>query len=58
LDDFNEQFFEIGAGDSLELTIDIADIVLKIGSINDGEDLVIMVRTEEGAEDNHTEIVI
>ncbi|MFX1571079.1 MAG: STT3 domain-containing protein [Promethearchaeota archaeon] len=58
LDAFNEQFFEIASSDSLELTINIAVIGTKIGTINDGDDLVILVRTIEGAEDTHTEIII
>ncbi len=60
LDAFNEQIFEIDSSGSLELTIDMAIIeaIPQIGTINPGEDLVIMVRTIEGAEDTHTEIVI
>ena len=46
--------YEIGVGDSLELTIALSDI----GSFNDGDKLEILVRSQEGAEDIHEEIVI
>ena len=46
--------YEIGAGDSLELTIDLS----LIGTFNDGDTLEIIVRSQEGAEDIHEEIVI
>ncbi|MFX1477559.1 MAG: hypothetical protein ACFFCI_05470 [Promethearchaeota archaeon] len=58
LDAFNEQFFKIGSGDLLELTIDMAIIETKLGPISDGDNLNIIVRTIEGAEDAHIEIVI
>ncbi|MFX1502444.1 MAG: STT3 domain-containing protein [Promethearchaeota archaeon] len=58
VDDFNELVFEIGAGDSLELTITIVDVGIGLGKIiNDGDKLEILVRTIEGAEDTHTEVV-
>ncbi len=50
LDAFNELFFEIGVGNSLQLTIDMALIEAKIGAININDNLEIIVRTEEGAE--------
>ncbi len=49
--------YEIGAGDSLELTIDMATIESKFGIINVDDILEILVRTLEGAEDIHEEIV-
>jgi asparagine N-glycosylation enzyme membrane subunit Stt3 len=59
MDDFNELVFEIGSGGSLELTISIADVGIGLGkTINDGDKLEILVRTIEGAEDIHTEVVI
>ncbi|MFX1320422.1 MAG: STT3 domain-containing protein [Promethearchaeota archaeon] len=57
LDVFNEQDFIIGAGDSLQLTVDMAIIEIKLGTINPGDELVIIVRTVEGAEDTHIEFV-
>ncbi|KKN41681.1 hypothetical protein LCGC14_0720760, partial [marine sediment metagenome] len=57
LDAFNEHFFEIGVENSLQLTIDMALIETKIGAINIDDNLEIIVRTEEGAEITHEEIV-
>ena len=57
LDDFNELVFEIGTANSLELTIDMSIIDAEIG-VSDGDTLEILVRTQEGAEDTHEEIVI
>ena len=57
LDAFNEQFFEIGVENSLQLTIDMALIETKIGAINIDDNLEIIVRTEEGAEVTHKETV-
>jgi hypothetical protein len=56
-DAFNELIFEIGAGGSLELTISMAIIESKLGIINVDDILEILVRTVEGAEDVHQEIV-
>ncbi len=58
LDAFNKLSIEIGSGDSLELTIDMSDVIDKIPTVSDGASLEILVRTEEGAEDTHEEIVI
>jgi len=58
LDAFNEQIFEVGLGDSLELTIDMSIIIAKIGPVVDDDILEILVRTQEGAEDTHEEIVV
>ena len=49
--------YEIGAGDSLELTIAMSEVIFKIPTATSGEILVIIVRTIEGAEDTHEEIV-
>jgi len=49
--------FEIASGESLELTIDMAVIESKVGPIFDDDILEILVRTLEGAEDIHEEIV-
>lgn len=57
LDAFNELIYEIGAGGSIQLTIDMAIIVSKLGAINPGQELVIIVRSIEGAEDTHVVIV-
>ncbi len=58
LDSFSEQLFEIGVENSLQLTIDMVLIEAKIGTINIEDSLEIIVRTEEGAEIIHVEIVI
>ena len=51
--------FEIGIGESMELTIQTNDLESIIGlTINDDDELVILIRTEEGAEIYHEEIVI
>jgi len=56
---FTENYFEIGAGSSLQLTISMSDLaaILKKTILVD-QKLEILVRTEEGAEDTHEEIVI
>jgi len=58
LTNFTETIFEIGTGESLELTISINDLEFWLGVINVDDILEIIVRTEEGAEDIHEEIVI
>jgi asparagine N-glycosylation enzyme membrane subunit Stt3 len=57
LDAFNELIFEIGAGGSIQLTIDMAIIESELGAINPGDELVIIVRSREGAESTHLVIV-
>jgi len=57
LSNFVEDIYEIGAGDSIQFTITMADLEAIIGSVINGEILSILVRTEEGAEDIHDEIV-
>ncbi|MFX1456689.1 MAG: hypothetical protein ACFFDB_15055, partial [Promethearchaeota archaeon] len=55
----NIEAFEIGIGNSMELTIRIDDLESILGfSINVDDELVILIRVEEGAEINHIEIVI
>ena len=57
LSNFDEDIFEIGSGDSIEFTITMDDLVAIIGSVSSGDILSILVRTKEGAEDIHDEIV-
>ncbi|MHA2280878.1 MAG: STT3 domain-containing protein [Promethearchaeota archaeon] len=55
----NLEAFEIGVGDSMELTIRIDDLESILGfAINVDDELLIIIRVEEGAEINHVEIVI
>ena len=55
----NIEAFEIGIEDSMELTIGIDDLELILGfDIYVDDELVIIIRVEEGAEINHVEIVI
>ena len=58
LNAFNEQTFNISVGNSLILTINMTLIEAKIGIIDIDDILEIIVRTEEGAEYIHEEIVI
>ena len=58
LNAFNEQTFNISVGNSLILTINMTLIEAKIGIIDIDDRLEIIVRTEEGAEYIHEEIVI
>jgi dolichyl-diphosphooligosaccharide--protein glycosyltransferase len=55
---FIENIYEIGVGDFIELTISMADLESYIGPVNVNDDLEILVRTVEGAEDTHLENVI
>ncbi len=59
LSNFDEVIYDIEAGNSIELTIfDVIDILNSIfGSVVDGESLNILVRTKEGAEVIHVEIL-
>ncbi len=57
LDAFDIESLEIGAGDSLELTIDMSVIIDKLPWVAEDELIEILVRTLEGAEDTHEEIV-
>ncbi len=50
--------YEIDNGGSIELTISMATIEFKLGTINVDDILEILVRTIEGAEDTHQETVI
>jgi hypothetical protein len=51
--------FEIGIGDTMELTIRVSDLELITGlTIDIDDEIVIIIRTEEGAEIIHDEIVI
>ncbi|MFW9821711.1 MAG: STT3 domain-containing protein [Candidatus Thorarchaeota archaeon] len=55
----NMDAFEIGIGNSMELTISIGDLESILGfPINVDDELVILIRVEEGAEIHHVEIVI
>ena len=58
MDAFDKESIEIGSGDLLELSIAMSDVIAKIGPISDGDKLEILVRTQEGAEKTHEEIVI
>ncbi|MFX1376112.1 MAG: STT3 domain-containing protein [Promethearchaeota archaeon] len=51
--------FKIGAGDTMELTIEVNTLESIIGiTIDVNDELVIIIRTEEGAEIYHEEIVV
>ena len=55
----NLEAFELGIGDSMEITIQTSDLELITGlSIDVDDELVILIRTEEGAEIYHEEIVV
>ena len=55
----NLHAFEIAIGDSMEITIQVSDLEVITGlTIDVGEELVILIRTEEGAEIYHEEIVV
>ena len=49
--------YVIGTGDSIQLTISMVDLESIIGAVFADETLVILVRTEEGAQDIHEEVV-
>lgn len=49
--------YVIGTDDSIQLTISMANLESIIGAVSVDETLVILVRTEEGAEDTHEEVV-
>ncbi|MFX1297219.1 MAG: STT3 domain-containing protein [Promethearchaeota archaeon] len=55
---FIETDFKIGTGESLQLTISIDDLEFWLGSISVSDKLEILVRTQEGAEDTHEEVVV
>ncbi len=57
LNSFTETLYEIEAGSSIQFTISMIDLESIIGSVDVGEILNILVRTKEGAEDIHEEIV-
>jgi len=57
LNGFYPQSFNISVGNSLILTINMTEIEALIGAINIDDGLEILVRTEEGAEYLHEEIV-
>ena len=55
---FTETTYDIGSGNSIQLTISMSDLEAIIGLIvNQGDILEILVRTIEGAEDTHEETV-
>jgi dolichyl-diphosphooligosaccharide--protein glycosyltransferase len=55
----NTEAFNIYAGDTMELTINTNDLALVTGlTFNPNDEVVILIRTEEGAEILHQEIVI
>jgi hypothetical protein len=55
----NIEAFDINTGDTMELTINTNDLELVTGlTINPDDELVIIIRTEEGAEIVHEEFVI
>jgi hypothetical protein len=58
LNSFTEGIYEIGVGNSIQLTISMGDLEDIIGPVNIGEILKILVRTKEGAEDVHEETVV
>ncbi len=58
LNSFTEGIYEIGVGNSIQLTISMNDLESIIGPVNFGEILKILVRTKEGAEDIHEETVV
>ncbi|KKL72082.1 hypothetical protein LCGC14_2088460, partial [marine sediment metagenome] len=53
LSTFYESLFEVGAGNSIFLNIDMNDLELILGTIDVNDELVILVRTDEGAEFSH-----
>ncbi len=57
LSNFIENIYEIEAGSSIQFTISMVNLESIIGSVDIGESLNILVRTKEGAEDIHEEIV-
>ncbi|MHA1507221.1 MAG: STT3 domain-containing protein [Promethearchaeota archaeon] len=57
LSNFVEDIYEIGTGSSIQFTISMIDLESIIGTVDIGESLTILVRTKEGAEDIHDEIV-
>jgi len=57
LSNFVEDIYEIGTGSSIQFTISMIDLESIIGTVDFGESLTILVRTKEGAEDIHDEIV-
>ncbi len=54
---FTETIYEIASEDSIDLTISMIDLEAIIGTVDQGDILVIVVRTVEGAEDTHEETV-
>ena len=57
LSSFTETIYEITSEDSIDLTISMIDLEAIIGTVDQGDILVIVVRTVEGAEDTHEETV-
>ena len=57
LSNFDVATYDIEAGDSIIFTISTDDLETIIGLVSNGEILNILVRTKEGAEDIHDEIV-
>jgi len=57
LSNFVEDIYEIGTGSSIQFTISMIDLESIIGTVDIGESLSILVRTKEGTEDIHDEIV-
>jgi len=55
---FIEEIYEIGLGDFVEFTISMANLETYIGPVNVNDELEILIRTVEGAEDTHLETVI
>lgn len=55
---FIEDIYEIGSGAFVEFTISMTDLESYIGLVNVNDELEILVRTIEGAEDVHLEEVI
>jgi dolichyl-diphosphooligosaccharide--protein glycosyltransferase len=58
LGEFTETVYEIVAGGSVKFTISMANLETYIGPVNINDDLEILVRTLQGAEDTHLENVI
>ena len=59
LNAFLEDVYEIGAGGFIELTISMQDLIDNyIGPVSVNDELEILVRTVEGAEDTHIETII
>ncbi|MFX0029161.1 MAG: STT3 domain-containing protein, partial [Candidatus Hermodarchaeota archaeon] len=55
----NLQAFEVGIGDSMQLTIRVSDLeLITFLSIDVDDELVILIRMKEGAEIYHEEIVV